>query len=116
MNSSDELLALHPDNYTRLFNRLFLELTIIGRFYGVLYQSLLQDYRRSLGQRHKVQVLFIMRTAYSTSRQVYPSTLLSKIAEKRQTYHARFMESAFKDLHQVYQMELSRKPVAFYLA
>lgn len=64
----------------------------------------------------KVQVLFIMRNAYSTSRQVYPSTLLSKIAEKRQTYHARFIESAFKDLHQVYQMELSRKTIAYYLA
>lgn len=63
----------------------------------------------------KVQVLFIMRTAYSTSRQVYPSTLLSKIAEKRQTYHARFMESAFKDLSTVYRMELSRKPMAYYI-
>ena len=57
-----------------------------------------------------------MRNAYSTSRQVYPSTLLAKIAEKRQTYHARFIESAFKDLHQVYQMETSRKTVAYYLA
>ena len=64
----------------------------------------------------KVQVLFIMRTAYSTSRQVYPSTLLSKIKEKRETYHARFIDQAFKDFHQVYHMEVSNKPVAYYLA
>lgn len=57
-----------------------------------------------------------MRTAYTSTSRVYPKTLLSLIAEKRRTAHARFVESAFKDLSTVYRMELSSKPIAYYLA
>lgn len=70
----------------------------------------------TLGRRYPALRGNLMATmAISTSR-VYPTTLLYLIAEKRKTAHARFIESAMRDLKHIYYIEISRKPIRYYLS
>lgn len=83
--------------------------------WSVLYYLSLPDTAR-IGQSNRgASPHHFMRTLASTSRRAYSTTLLSRIARKRQAIQRAIVDNATKDLYIARSAEISQRGIGYHV-